>query len=104
MLMRAMPVLVMLCATANPAWAQDVGAGERIAQIWCNNCHVVDSAQKGGSDAVPSFPSIARKASTTQMSLTVFLSTPHGRMPDFSLTRTEISNVSAYILSLRDRP
>ncbi|MEY4966379.1 MAG: hypothetical protein RL274_1962 [Pseudomonadota bacterium] len=95
----------MLCAAANPAWAQDVGAGERIAQTWCNNCHVVDSAQqKGGSDAVPSFPAIAKMASTTQMSLTVFLSTPHGRMPDFSLTRNEIRNVSAYILSLRDMP
>lgn len=97
----------MLCllAAANLAQAQDVGAGERIAKTWCNNCHVVASGQqKGGSDAVPSFPSIAKMISTTQMSLTVFLSTPHGRMPDFGLTRTEIRNVSAYILSLRVSP
>jgi|JI10StandDraft_1071094.scaffolds.fasta_scaffold165184_3 mono/diheme cytochrome c family protein len=107
MIKRAIPVFAMSCvlAATSHVQAQDVGAGERMAQTWCSNCHVVDAAQqKAGNDGVPSFPSIARRASTTQMSLTVFLSTPHGRMPDYSLTRTEIGNVAAYILSLRDKP
>jgi mono/diheme cytochrome c family protein len=39
--------------------------------------------------------------STTEMSLAAFLTTPHGRMPNFSLSRAEIRDVSAYILSLR---
>ena len=53
------------------------------------------------NDAVPSFVSVARMDSTTTTSLEVFLSTPHGRMPDYSLSRHDIANVSAYILSLR---
>lgn len=107
MLLRPLPVFAMLCAlvAALPAQAQDAGAGERIAQSWCSRCHVVDSGQQqGGNDAVPSFPAIARRASTSQASLTVFLATPHARMPDFNLTRAEIENVAAYILGLRDRP
>jgi hypothetical protein len=29
------------------------------------------------------------------------LATPHARMPDYALSRNDIANVSAYILSLR---
>jgi len=105
MLLRPLPVFAMLCSLALPAQAQDAGAGERIAQSWCSRCHVVDRGQqKGGNDAVPTFPSIARRASTSEASLMVFLATPHRDMPDFNLTRAEIQNVAAYILSLRDRP
>jgi mono/diheme cytochrome c family protein len=39
--------------------------------------------------------------STTEISLAAFLSSSHQNMPDFSLTRVEIQNVSAYILTLR---
>jgi hypothetical protein len=35
------------------------------------------------------------------MSLHAFLSTPHHRMPDYSLSRQEIADISAYILSLK---
>ncbi len=37
------------------------------------------------------------------MSLRVFLQSPHARMPDLHLSRDEIADVSAYILSLRSR-
>jgi hypothetical protein len=39
-------------------------------------------------------------ASTTSTSLNAFLSTPHPSMPDYALSRQEIADVSAYILSL----
>jgi mono/diheme cytochrome c family protein len=84
------------------ARAQDVMDGQRIARTWCSGCHKVDAQeQKVGNDAVPSFSSIAQMNSTTAISLAAFLSTAHGRMPDYSLSRIEIQNVSAYILSLR---
>ena len=84
------------------ALAQDVENGARIAHTWCTNCHVVDSQDKGvKSDAAPPFDSIARQSGVTTTAIQVFLSTPHTRMPDFSLTRTEIRDVSAYIMSLR---
>ena len=87
----------------NAVQAQDIEAGRRIAQTWCSGCHQIDARdRKMGNDAVPSFPSIAKMTSTTTMSLAATLSTPHGRMPDYTLSRTEIQNVSAYILTLRN--
>ena len=85
------------------AFAQYVAAGETVAKTWCAGCHDVGAGgRNAGSDAgPPAFASIAKMNSTTAMSLTVFLSTPHGRMPDYSLSRNDIANVSAYILSLR---
>jgi mono/diheme cytochrome c family protein len=88
---------------ATPALAADIPTGQRLAQMWCMGCHVVDSSRRRtDSDAVPSFASIAQRPSTTQRSLTVFLSASHGRrMPNYSLSRDEIRDVTAYILSLR---
>jgi len=40
---------------------------------------------------------------TTALSLSVFLQTPHHRMPDYALSRNEIADLVAYILSLRGR-
>jgi mono/diheme cytochrome c family protein len=41
---------------------------------------------------------------TTEMGLHAFLQTPHQRMPDLHLSREEIDDVAAYILSLRRSP
>jgi len=85
-----------------PALAQDAQAGHQLAKMWCSACHQVESSPSGISrDTPPSFAAIAGMPSTTSMSLTVFLSTPHPAMPNFSLSRKEIADVSAYILSLR---
>ena len=95
--------MVGMMAAASAASAQDEANGERIAKTWCAGCHTVEAEtpRLGGNDAVPSFSSIAQMSSTTETSLEVFLSTPHARMPDYSLTRDEIRDVSVYILSLR---
>lgn len=88
--------------SAGAAHAQEIEAGRRVALTSCSSCHLVDPAgQNSGSDAVPTFASIAQMPSTTTASLAAFLSTPHGGMPDFILNRSEIQDVSAYILSLR---
>jgi mono/diheme cytochrome c family protein len=86
------------------AQAQDVREGQRIAQQWCSGCHQIGTKPVQANDAVPSFYAVAQMTSTTMMSLTVFLSSTHGRMPDYNLTRSEIRNVSSYILSLRKEP
>ncbi len=96
---------VALALVALPAGAQESGdrvAGHDLAVRWCSSCHVVDPGQqRQGSDAVPTFSAIASMKSTTVASLTVFLATPHWQMPDYTLSRADIANVSAYILSLR---
>lgn len=83
-----------------PATAQDVGAGYRIATRRCSGCHEIGKVPVQNVVSPP-FAAIARMPSTTLMSLTVFLSTPHHRMPDYILTRREIADVSAYILGLK---
>ncbi len=96
--------MIVALSTA-PAGAQDAGdaaAGRQLAQTWCNNCHVVDPAQKtGSSNGAPPFTAIAAMKTTTFMGLEVFLQTSHGRMPDLHLSRDEIDDVATYILSLK---
>jgi mono/diheme cytochrome c family protein len=99
--------LLTALLAASPAYsataqAGDPDAGHTLVEKWCANCHIVDSAQKqGSSTGAPTFDAIAQMKSTTEMGLHVFLQTPHDRMPDLHLTRNELDDVSAYILSLR---
>ncbi|HJS86840.1 MAG TPA: cytochrome c [Acetobacteraceae bacterium] len=101
LLLGVMPV----CASPLLAGAQDTGdsaAGRRIAERWCSDCHVIGPGQqRGTSYGAPPFEAVARMASITPMALRVFLQTPHGRMPDLHMSRAEIDDVIAYILSLR---
>jgi len=97
--------LVALSGPASPAWAQhggDAATGATLARTWCSTCHVVGPGQADGtSTGAPPFAAIAHMKSTTPTALRVFLQTPHGRMPDLHLSRQEIADVSAYIMSLR---
>jgi mono/diheme cytochrome c family protein len=95
-----MAMLVAAATLAPSAAAQDVEAGQHIAKRWCSDCHEIGTAPVQNVVSPP-FAAIARMPSTTAISLNVFLSTPHHRMPDYSLTRREIADVSAYILSLK---
>ena len=102
--MKVMFGLVLACLLPATALAQVVNEGEEIARRWCSTCHQVEPQPRRESDAIPSFSAIAQMPSTTETSLMVFLSSTHGGMPDYSLSRTEIRNVSAYILSLKTLP
>jgi mono/diheme cytochrome c family protein len=96
------PLLASLCVPAVAQEIGDIAAGRRLANNWCSSCHVVDaSSRQGVSNGVPTFSAIAHMKSTTQMALRAFLQTPHSRMPDLHMSREEIDNITAYILSLR---
>lgn len=92
---------------SGPALAQApapilTGEGQRLAQQWCANCHAVAPGQRPPTgDAAPPLATVAARASTTEMSLRVFLQTPHANMPDYQLSRAQTDAVVAYILSLR---
>lgn len=93
---------MLIVIPSQRAAGQDAVAGRALAQRWCDSCHVVGpQQQRGTSTGAPTFTAIANMKSTTAMGLRVFLQTPHGRMPDLHLTREEIGDVSAYILSLK---
>ncbi len=96
-------LVITLLATAAfnlPAAAQDESSGFQLAKRSCSGCHEIGMAPVQNAVSPP-FAAIARMPSTTATSLSAFLSTPHHRMPDYILTRQEIADVSAYILSLR---
>ena len=103
----AVPMLGTILLATWPHWANaqeigDVAAGRHLSETWCASCHLVGSdTARGVSNGVPTFVAIARQKSTTVLSLRVFLQTPHARMPDLHLSRDEIDNLAAYILSLR---
>lgn len=76
-------------------------AGAAVAWSWCANCHDVGlGSRPTATDAAPGFRAIARMPSTTELSLRAFLRTPHANMPDYQLSRRELEDVIAYILSL----
>jgi mono/diheme cytochrome c family protein len=80
----------------------DVEAGHALAREVCAVCHEVE-----GEDApsphpeAPTFRQVAEVPGMTAMALNVFFHTPHNHMPDLVLTRDEIRNVSAYILTMK---
>lgn len=100
-------LLALLLPWALPAAAQvpvgDAVSGAMIAERWCTGCHAIGPAGARATDGAPTLQSIADRASTTVLSLQVFLRTPHARMPDLSLTREETDDLIAYILRLRRR-
>ncbi len=107
--LEAAAILVLtaiLVTAASPCRAAqhmpDAAAGGALAEKWCTACHVVGPTQnQGTSTGAPPFAAVADMKSTTAMALRAFLQTPHWRMPDLHLTRDEIDDIAAYILSLR---
>jgi mono/diheme cytochrome c family protein len=88
--------MLVLFALPVCAFAADAAQGEIIAKRWCAACHLVSPEQTRAVADVPSFAAIARTKLPAE-SLKAFLSDPHPKMPDMSLTRSEIEDIVAYI-------
>lgn len=88
----------LLAASASEGSAADSVSGQRIAERWCAECHVVAPGQRRATDAVPTFAQISGSGRFNEATLTAFLANPHhSRMPNLSLTRSEIADLVAYI-------
>ncbi|HQT76848.1 MAG TPA: c-type cytochrome [Rhodopila sp.] len=95
-------ILMLWC---QPGLAQDADAGRAIAARWCVTCHVVQPGQTHAtSTGAPSFAAVAARKSLTPDGLSAFLQTSHVRMPDLHLSRREISDLTAYIMSQKPAP
>ncbi|MBB6303731.1 c-type cytochrome [Rhizobium leucaenae] len=76
----------------------DLARGRSIALRWCSQCHIVGPGQAHGSDSVPTFAEISESRHFQKELLPSFLAAPeHSRMPNLSLTQTEIADLVAYI-------
>jgi mono/diheme cytochrome c family protein len=77
------------------AVALDLAHGERVARRWCAECHVVAPDQTHAKADAPSFSDIASRKTSREVA--AFLTDPHPRMPDMSLSRDEIADIVAYL-------
>jgi len=94
---------VAATTASNPAWAAgDRDAGLLLARQWCNGCHIVDASEEG-TDAAPSFQSIAQHPDDNQAWVRAWLTSSHPLMPNMNLSREEIDDIVAYLSSLAKR-
>ena len=75
-----------------------------LAEKLCTNCHLVGSAQQQqpANADVPSFKEIADREDQTAGAITARIMLPKHPMPQIPLTKAELADLAAYILSLRD--
>jgi mono/diheme cytochrome c family protein len=96
--LRGLAVATLILVFFGEGDAADLMHGRNIALRWCSQCHIVASRQAIGSDSVPTFAQISESKSFNETRLSAFLADPqHSRMPNLSLTRSEIADLTAYI-------
>lgn len=97
--------LGILTAGAGPVTPKpDPEKGRALAERACIACHVVSRQAASPIPAdVPSFLAIANKPGQSMERIAGRIVIPHPPMPTISLSREEIANVVAYIMTLRDR-
>jgi mono/diheme cytochrome c family protein len=106
----ALPIVSSLLAVgllaAGPVTNKpDPVRGKQLAERLCVNCHLVGSArQQRASADVPSFREIANKPGQTAGGLVARIILPKHSMPQIPLEKSELTDLAAYIMSLRDRP
>ena len=104
----ALPLFASL-ALAGVTSKPDPVQGKILAEKLCTNCHLVESAQQQQQPAnadVPSFKEIAGREDQSAGAITARIMLPKHPMPQIPLTKTELADLAAYILSLRngDKP
>jgi mono/diheme cytochrome c family protein len=98
-------IVVASALAGGPVKAQETGQVEKglaLAQRVCAVCHAVDKRQaRSPNPAAPRFEQVANVPGMTAMALNVALQTSHRTMPNLVLDSDELSNITAYILSLK---
>ncbi|WP_141701301.1 c-type cytochrome [Methyloceanibacter methanicus] len=79
----------------------DPARGKALAERLCTNCHLVSDRQTKAVADVPSFAAIANKPDQTEGAVMARIVMPMHPMPVIPITKPELEDVSAYIMSLR---
>lgn len=111
--MRVMLLLTGILLVTSPAFAQrpnevppgDPRQGAGLARDWCSSCHVAGTEPGGrGTDAVPSFVSVARDPKKGPEYVRRVLSGPHPPMPPMPLSGRSVDDLVAYFRTLAAAP
>jgi mono/diheme cytochrome c family protein len=91
-------------ADLQPALAEgDARSGHKLAGEWCESCH--DIRPEAGliwpKAGAPSFRAVAAQKDLSDLALHVWFQSPHPSMPAIKLDASEMDDLAAYILSLR---
>jgi mono/diheme cytochrome c family protein len=91
-------------AVAGPVTSEpDPARGQQLAARLCSNCHLVGTIQQEHANVdVPSFKEIANKEGQTEGTIMASILLPKHPMPTIPLTKSEIGDLTAYIMSLRN--
>jgi mono/diheme cytochrome c family protein len=82
--------------------APDSRHGKELAARLCSNCHLVGNPEQQQANAdVPSFPEIAKKEGQNAGTIMAHIVLPKHPMPTIPVTKSELADLAAYILSLR---
>lgn len=98
-----------LLAVSGTAQAQmapvqpDAETGLKLARVMCANCHMVEHGAATALADVPPFMEIARRPGRTPDYIQTYVMSPHPPMPTLQLTRWDLENLAAYIVSLAPR-
>jgi mono/diheme cytochrome c family protein len=92
--------IVTAALESSTGLAADPDHGEQLARRWCASCHIVASDQREASSDAPPFATVAHSPNFNVDRFAFFLLDPHPKMPNMSLTRTEATDLAAYIASL----
>lgn len=98
----AISVVAFWLATLQPVYAlENPAKGKALAEQWCSSCHLVSPDQTTAKADVPPFMTIAKRSDEDLERLSVFLIDPHPKMPNFNLSRQQITDILGYIRTLR---
>jgi mono/diheme cytochrome c family protein len=91
-------------ASAGPVTSlPDPARGKQLAERLCATCHLVDASQEQANADVPSFHEIAGKTGQTAGAIMAHIVLPKHPMPTIPLTKSELADLAAYIMNLRDQ-
>ena len=81
----------------------DSAAGRALAEQVCWACHVIPDWEPPAIETPGArpFEELAADPAVTEMTLHAFLRSSHPAMPNFILSDEELTNIIAYILSLK---
>jgi len=82
--------------------APDPENGKQLAQRLCSNCHLVESGQEHAIADVPSFHEIANMEGQTEGSIMGKIIIPKHPMPVIPITKSELADLAAYIMSMKE--
>ena len=101
----------LMALAALPARADDTPKAQRVpspeqglalAEKLCSNCHVTGADASGSKpDGPPPFVTIANRPEQTADRIKGILIAPHAPMPDLQLTNDEMTDLIAYIDTMR---